>query len=61
MVKVTNLRNDRKVVVVINDRGPFVKLRAIDVSYAAAAILKLLDTGVDKVRIDIIVLGGSSP
>ena|SRR5277367_2685280 len=40
MVRVTNLRNRRTVVVRINDRGPFVKSRVIDVSQAAAKQLQ---------------------
>ncbi len=42
MLKVTNLRNNRSVIVRVNDRGPFVNNRIIDLSYAAA---KRLDTG----------------
>ena len=39
---VTNLQNDRSVTVRINDRGPFVKDRIIDLSYAAACQLDML-------------------
>jgi rare lipoprotein A (peptidoglycan hydrolase) len=53
-VRVTNLRNNRHAVVRINDRGPFVRGRVIDLSYVAARDLKMLDTGVEKVRIDIL-------
>jgi rare lipoprotein A len=41
-VRVTNLNNGRKVVVRINDRGPFVKGRVIDLSQAAAQQLKFV-------------------
>ncbi len=51
-VKVTNLGNDKSVVVRINDRGPHAKNRIIDVSGAAAKKLDLLDSGTAKVRID---------
>ena len=51
-VKVTNLSNDRSVVVCINDRGPHTKNRIIDVSRAAAEKLDLLDLGTIKVRIE---------
>jgi rare lipoprotein A len=51
-VKVTNLGNDKTVVVRINDRGPHSKNRIIDVSGAAAQKLDLLDSGTAKVRID---------
>ena len=52
MVKVTNLTNDRSVIVRINDRGPFTKNRIIDVSWAAAKKLGLLDSGTATVRIE---------
>lgn len=53
-VRVTNLGNDKKVVVRINDRGPFRRGRIIDVSRAAAAQLNMLDAGVVRVRIEAI-------
>jgi rare lipoprotein A len=53
-VKVTNLRNRRVVVVRINDRGPVVEGRIIDVSYSAAKVLKFHTSGVQRVRLDIV-------
>jgi rare lipoprotein A len=53
-VKVTNLRNDHSVMVRINDRGPMRKGRILDLSYGAAMILGIRDTGVAKVRLDVI-------
>jgi len=53
-VKVTNLFNDSIVIVRINDRGPFVKGRIIDVSYHAARQLEFLLMGVTKVKIEIV-------
>ena len=53
-VKVTNLRNRRIVVVRINDRGPVVEGRIIDVSYSAAKVLKFHTRGVQRVRLDIV-------
>lgn len=53
-VLVTNLRNGRKVEVEINDRGPYVHGRIIDLSKAAAQKLGLLDPGIARVRIDVI-------
>jgi rare lipoprotein A len=41
-------------VVVINDRGPFVKRRLIDVSHAAAQRLGFLNHGLAKVRVDVL-------
>ena len=52
-VKVTNLRNGRAVIVRINDRGPVVDGRLIDVSYNAARALGFKERGLQKVRLDI--------
>src|SRR5437773_2980927 len=51
-VVVTNLSNGRSVAVRINDRGPFVGGRAIDLSYAAARVLQMIRPGTARVRID---------
>jgi rare lipoprotein A len=51
-VKVTNLSNNKSVTVTVNDRGPFVKDRIIDVSKAAAVKLDFIDQGVTKVKIE---------
>ncbi len=53
-VQVTNLRNGRAVVVRINDRGPVVDGRIIDVSYNAARALNFKNQGLQRVRLDII-------
>ena len=53
LVRVTNVRNGRQVVVRINDRGPFVGGRVIDLSRAAAQELDMLQSGVEQVRIEI--------
>jgi rare lipoprotein A len=53
-VKVTNLDNGKSVVVRINDRGPFVKGRIIDLSYAAAAKLGMSGPGVVPVTIEVL-------
>ena len=50
-VLVINLENGRRTVVRINDRGPFVKGRIIDLSYAAARALGMVEKGTAKVRI----------
>ncbi|YCH22608.1 septal ring lytic transglycosylase RlpA family protein [Pseudomonas sp. D1-3] len=52
MVKVTNLNNDRSVVVRINDRGPFARGRIIDVSRKAAESLDMIRSGVAPVRVE---------
>ena len=50
-VEVTNLKNNKKAVVKVNDRGPFVDNRIIDLSYAAAQKLGVFATGTAKVRV----------
>lgn len=54
IVRVTNLENGRDVIVRINDRGPFVKGRIIDLSYAAAKEVGLLGPGTVKVKVEVI-------
>ena len=54
LVKVTNLRNRRSVVVRINDRGPVVPGRIIDLSYGAARVLKFKAQGIQRVRLDVV-------
>ncbi|WP_281951071.1 septal ring lytic transglycosylase RlpA family protein [Nitrosophilus kaiyonis] len=54
MVKVTNLRNGKSVVVRINDRGPFVKNRLIDLSYSAAKKLDIIATGTAPVELQVL-------
>ncbi len=59
---VTNLDNHRSVEVTINDRGPFVKGRKIDLSRKAARTIGMLDNGTAPVRIDLISApAGSRP
>ena len=53
-VEVTNLENGRSVVVRINDRGPFVEGRVIDLSQAAAKELRFLGRGTTRVRLKIV-------
>ena len=54
MVRVTNTRNGRSVIVRINDRGPFIKGRTIDLSRAAAERIGLVKRGVGEVRIELL-------
>jgi rare lipoprotein A len=53
-VKVTNLSNQKSVTLRINDRGPFVKGRIIDVSYEAAKRLDFVEKGVTRVRVQVV-------
>ena len=56
-VKVINLENSKSLVVRINDRGPFIKGRIIDLSYAAAVELGFEVHGTAQVRIEVIEWG----
>jgi rare lipoprotein A len=53
-VRVTHLHNGRQVVVRINDRGPYGRGRIIDLSYAAAQAIGMIDSGVAPVRLEVI-------
>jgi len=57
-VEVTNLENGRSVVVRINDRGPYVEGRVIDLSQAAARELRFLGRGTTRVRLKVLGDGG---
>jgi rare lipoprotein A len=59
LVRVTNLDNGRTAVVRINDRGPFLKGRILDLSYTAARALGANASGVIRVRIE--VVGKAAP
>src|ERR1700722_12504427 len=51
LVRVTNLRNNRSVIVRINDRGPYVSGRIVDLSYNAARVLHFDQQGLQRVRL----------
>jgi rare lipoprotein A len=53
-VRVTNKTNGKSVIVRINDRGPFVKSRLIDVSYAAAQQISMIRSGHARVKLELI-------
>jgi 3D (Asp-Asp-Asp) domain-containing protein len=63
VVRVTNAENGRAVEVLINDRGPFIKGRIIDLSYAAAERLGGVDPGTLPVVVEVLRMGkrGASP
>lgn len=56
-IRVTNLANNRTVTVRVNDRGPYVDGRLIDLSLAAAKSIDLIKTGTTKVRLEVIQWG----
>ncbi|MDJ0926826.1 MAG: septal ring lytic transglycosylase RlpA family protein [Gammaproteobacteria bacterium] len=58
-VRVTNLSNGRSVIVMVNDRGPFVHNRVIDMSYAAATRLDMIRDGTALVEVEALPYGAS--
>lgn len=61
LVRVTNLENGKSVVVRINDRGPFVAGRIIDLSRAAAQQIQMLDSGTARVEIESLEVVDATP
>src|SRR5690242_2968260 len=53
-LRVTSLACGRSVTVRINDRGPYIRGRVVDLSYSAAKALGMVDAGVAKVRLDVL-------
>ncbi len=60
VLKVTNLRNGKTVEVRVNDRGPFVQNREIDLSKAAAVKLGMIGSGTTKVKLEIVKKGANT-
>lgn len=58
MLKVTNIKNNKSVVVRVNDRGPFVGTRIIDLSFLAATRLELVANGTGPVSLEVIGFAG---
>ncbi|MDN5202567.1 septal ring lytic transglycosylase RlpA family protein [Fulvivirgaceae bacterium BMA10] len=54
LIKVTNLKNKKTVIVRVNDRGPFKKNRIVDVSKAAARKLNMEQDGIVNVKIEVV-------
>jgi len=57
VAKVTNLENGRSVTVKINDRGPFIDDRIIDLSYGSAGSIDMVETGLAPVEIEVLKWG----
>jgi rare lipoprotein A len=53
-LRITSVASGRSVVVRVNDRGPFIKGRAVDVSYSAAKELGMTERGVAKVKMEVV-------
>src|SRR4030042_1102043 len=60
VVKVTNLTNQKTIVLPVNDRGPFVKGRVIDLSYGAARDLEMVGPGVVEGKVEALARGGGN-
>ena len=58
-VRVVNLKNGKDIIVDIIDRGPYIKGRIIDLSYAAAESIGMIKVGIEKVKVEVISLPGS--
>lgn len=52
-LRVTNLTNQKQSIVRINDRGPYIRNRVLDLSFAAADALDMIKQGVSRVRIEV--------
>ncbi|MFC1559223.1 septal ring lytic transglycosylase RlpA family protein [Gemmatimonadota bacterium] len=59
--RIWNVENGRSCIVIINDRGPFIEGRILDLSYAAALELEMALQGVAEIQIEIIKLPDGSP
>ena len=59
LLKVTNTKNNKSVIVHVNDRGPFVTGRILDLSYGAAKKIDMINDGVADVILEIMRLGKS--
>lgn len=51
-LRVTSLSTSRSVIVTVNDRGPFIDGRELDLSYGAAKVIGMVQEGVGKVKIE---------
>jgi rare lipoprotein A len=58
LLKITNLKNNKSVVIRINDRGPYIHGRDLDLSKAAATELGFINKGVSKIKVEEIKIAG---
>ena len=59
VVKVTNLENNKELVIKVNDRGPFIKDRIFDCSYGAAVKLGFISKGTAIVKVEVLEIGNN--
>lgn len=60
LLKLTNPKNNKTVIVRINDRGPFIRGRQLDISKAAAESLDIIEPGVQKLIVEQVTLNGAN-
>jgi rare lipoprotein A len=53
-IRVTNLKNNKNILLRINDRGPHIRQRLVDVSWAAAKRLGFVRSGITRVRVEVV-------
>jgi rare lipoprotein A (peptidoglycan hydrolase) len=58
LLRITNPHNNKSVIVRINDRGPYIRGRELDLSKASASVLGIMDKGFQRVKVDQISLTG---
>ena len=54
VIRVTHLKNGKSIIIPVNDRGPFIKGRILDLSLGAAKKLDMVKDGVARVKIEIV-------
>lgn len=59
IVKVTNLENNKELIIKITDRGPFIKDRVFDCSYGAAVKLDFISKGTAIVKVEVLEIGNN--
>ena len=59
IVKVTNLENNKELIMKVNDRGPFIKNRIYDCSYGAAVKLEFISKGTAIVKVEVLEIGNN--
>ena len=59
-LRVTNVASGQSVTVRVNDRGPYIRGRVVDVSYSAADALGMVGKGVAKVKLDVVQEGSEA-
>jgi rare lipoprotein A len=54
VIRVTNLMNSKNILLRVNDRGPYIARRVLDVSWAAAKRLGFVNSGITRVRVEVV-------